>query len=82
MAKFLSALELKQLNSLNPMVPCYMFQLNLESWAKGNADQEEVTVAELWQDISGSLSTELNTFMLLYLTHNYSLNSSEASWSD
>lgn len=82
MAKFLGALELKQLNSLNPTVPCYMFQLNLETWAEGNADQEEVTVAELGQDISGSLSTELNTFMLLYLTHNYSLNSSEASWSD
>ena len=47
MAKFLSAPELKQLNSLNPMVPCYMFQLNLETWTKVNADQEEVTVPEL-----------------------------------
>ena len=47
MAKFLGALELKQLNSLNPTVPGYMFQLNLETWAKVNADQEEVTVAEL-----------------------------------
>lgn len=80
MAKFLGALELKQLNSLTPTVPCYKFQLNLETWAKVNADPEEV--AELWYDISGSLSTELNIFMLLYLTHNYSLNSSEASWSD
>lgn len=81
MAKFLGALEFKQLNSLNPTVPGYMFQLNLETWAKVNADQEEVTVAELWQDTSESLSTELNMCMLLYLTHNYSLNSSEASWS-
>lgn len=81
MAKSLGALELKQLNSLNPTVPGYMFQLNLETWTKVNADQEEVTVPELWQDISESLSTELNICILLYLTHNYSLNSSEASWS-
>lgn len=54
MARFLSVLELKQLISLTPTPLCYMLQLNVRTWAKVNADQEEVTVAEPWY-ISGRI---------------------------